>query len=335
MAFLDNSGDIILDAILTETGRKKMAQGNFRIVKFALGDDEIDYSLYNLNHPSGTAYADLEILQTPVSEANNLAIQYGLQSVTNNDILYMPSLVLNEGKIDSAVQRKNNTIYISANSETQKALDDSSLGFGTGYSVLSGQRGGGKLITIESSINNSNITMDKTNQSTYIISQNMLDAAATVTYDNNFINTIMSSPSTTKFATSADGSWAGTTAALQGRSGVRPASKTGFSMTNMPMSRAAIFTSTGTSTIDVTNYVSSVGVVGSMAYISMLIDPALTTTMAQTADTRWTKFGTTGTTISGLSATRTFSIIALSLEVNGLTSGASLSIPITLIKRDS
>ena len=40
MAFLDNSGDIILDAVLTDTGRFRMARGDFRISKFALGDDE-------------------------------------------------------------------------------------------------------------------------------------------------------------------------------------------------------------------------------------------------------------------------------------------------------
>jgi len=54
MAFLDNSGDIILDAVLTDVGRRRMAQGNFRITKFALGDDEIDYTTYNPNHPSGS-----------------------------------------------------------------------------------------------------------------------------------------------------------------------------------------------------------------------------------------------------------------------------------------
>ena len=69
MAFLDNSGDIILDAVLTEAGRRRMAEGNFSITKFALGDDEIDYALYNKTHPSGSAYYDLEILQTPVFEA--------------------------------------------------------------------------------------------------------------------------------------------------------------------------------------------------------------------------------------------------------------------------
>ena len=64
MAFLDNSGDIILDAVLTDTGRKKMANGNFKITNYGLGDDEINYSQYNKNHPSGSAYSDLEILQT-------------------------------------------------------------------------------------------------------------------------------------------------------------------------------------------------------------------------------------------------------------------------------
>ena len=51
MAFLDNSGDIILDAVLTDEGRRRLAlgDGSFRITKFALGDDEIDYSLYDVS----------------------------------------------------------------------------------------------------------------------------------------------------------------------------------------------------------------------------------------------------------------------------------------------
>ena len=71
MAFLDNSGDIILDVVLTDHGRKLLAKGDgsFQITKFALGDEEIDYSLYNKTHPSGSSYYDLEILQTPVLEA--------------------------------------------------------------------------------------------------------------------------------------------------------------------------------------------------------------------------------------------------------------------------
>ena len=47
MGFLDNSGDIILDAVLTDLGRKRLAEGNgsFKVSKYALADDEIDYAL--------------------------------------------------------------------------------------------------------------------------------------------------------------------------------------------------------------------------------------------------------------------------------------------------
>ena len=71
MAFLDNSGDIILDAVLTDTGRYRLAKGDgsFRVAKFALGDDEINYRLYDKNNTSGSAYYDLSILQTPILEA--------------------------------------------------------------------------------------------------------------------------------------------------------------------------------------------------------------------------------------------------------------------------
>ena len=71
MGFLDNSGDIILDAVLTDTGRMRLAKGDgsFKIVKFALGDDEINYEIYNKDDSRGSAYYDLEVLQTPVLEA--------------------------------------------------------------------------------------------------------------------------------------------------------------------------------------------------------------------------------------------------------------------------
>lgn len=101
MAFLDNSGDIILDAVLTDTGRMRLARGDgsFKITKFALGDDEIDYESYDGNHPSGSAFYDLEILQTPVFEAftnNTSTMKSKLISLTNNNLLYLPILKMNE-----------------------------------------------------------------------------------------------------------------------------------------------------------------------------------------------------------------------------------------------
>jgi len=99
MAFLDNSGDIILDAVLTDEGRKRLAKGSFTITKFAFGDDEINYGLYDPSHASGSAYYDLEILQTPVFEAftNNASSMHSkVLSITNPNLLYLPVIKLNE-----------------------------------------------------------------------------------------------------------------------------------------------------------------------------------------------------------------------------------------------
>jgi hypothetical protein len=99
MAFLDNSGDIILDAVLTDTGRFRLAKGDgsFKIVKFALGDDEINYGSYNKNNASGSAYYDLEILQTPILEAftNNTSLMNSkLISIPRTNLLYLPVIKL-------------------------------------------------------------------------------------------------------------------------------------------------------------------------------------------------------------------------------------------------
>lgn len=104
MGFLDNSGDIILDVVLTDHGRMLLAKGDgsFQITKFALGDEEIDYSLYDKLHPNGSAYYDLEILQTPILEAftnNASSMKTRLQTYTNLELLFLPSLRLNESML--------------------------------------------------------------------------------------------------------------------------------------------------------------------------------------------------------------------------------------------
>jgi len=70
MGYLDNSS-ITVDAILTKKGRELMVlnDGSFNITSFALGDDEIDYSLFNENHPNGSQYAGEAIENMPILEA--------------------------------------------------------------------------------------------------------------------------------------------------------------------------------------------------------------------------------------------------------------------------
>jgi hypothetical protein len=70
MGYLSNSV-VTIDAILTDTGRQLLAQNNgqFRITQFALADDEIDYTLYNPNNPSGSAFYGQAIENMPLLEA--------------------------------------------------------------------------------------------------------------------------------------------------------------------------------------------------------------------------------------------------------------------------
>ena len=70
MAYLDNT-EITVDAILTKKGREKLAAGQgLNITKFALGDDEIDYTLYEPAHPKGSAFYDSAIKAIPITEAS-------------------------------------------------------------------------------------------------------------------------------------------------------------------------------------------------------------------------------------------------------------------------
>ena len=70
MGYLNNSV-VTVDAILTTKGRELLAKndGSFRITQFALADDEIDYTLYNPSHPSGSAYYGETIDGMPLLEA--------------------------------------------------------------------------------------------------------------------------------------------------------------------------------------------------------------------------------------------------------------------------
>jgi hypothetical protein len=81
MGYLNNT-EITVDAILTKKGRQKLASGQaLNITKFALGDDEIDYTLYEPAHPKGSAYYDVAITSIPITEASpdeSQALRYKL-----------------------------------------------------------------------------------------------------------------------------------------------------------------------------------------------------------------------------------------------------------------
>jgi hypothetical protein len=96
MGFQDNSGDIIFDVVLTDEGRRRLAEGDFQVTKFKCADDEINYELFNKALPN--ASQDLQILQAPVFEAftnNTSNMSSLLVSYDSQDLLYLPIIKLN------------------------------------------------------------------------------------------------------------------------------------------------------------------------------------------------------------------------------------------------
>jgi len=205
MAFLDNSGDIILDAVLTDTGRRRLSEGNFQIRKFALGDDEIQYNLFDKNNPSGSAYYDLEILQTPVEVAHTKAseIQYGLLTLTNNNLLYMPSLVLNELTAQSIIKYQK-VLYVAVNAETRNKIVNSS-NIDEKYVLMSNIRNPTRAVVVESGINTTDLKGTPTNRTSYLQSTNLLDSNFTVSVDSRFINGVWATGPASVFSNNTDG----------------------------------------------------------------------------------------------------------------------------------
>lgn len=90
MGYLNNSS-IVVDAVLTKKGRELLARGQneFRIAYFALADDEIDYSLWNSDHPLGSAYYGRAIENLPVTEAvtdETQVMKYPLVTLPKNTV---------------------------------------------------------------------------------------------------------------------------------------------------------------------------------------------------------------------------------------------------------
>lgn len=173
MGFQDNSGDIIFDVVLTDEGRRRLANGTYEIKKFALGDDEINYGLYDV---SATSYnADLEILQTPILEAftNNLSsMNSKLTTYANNELLHLSVFKLNE-LADANKTHTLGTFVVAVDGNTENNNDattpTTAIGVDTDGSVRQGviygqSRNSGNYIRIDTGLNTNQVNPANTNQ---------------------------------------------------------------------------------------------------------------------------------------------------------------------------
>ena len=167
MGFQDNSGDIILDVVLTDEGRRRLALGNFSIVQFALGDDEINYEIYDTNASSYNA--DLAILQTPILEAftnNQASMKSKLVTYPRNDLLHLTVLKLNE-LVSGTAMHANGTFMIAVDGTSEDnngaKIASTAVGIGSDGKVVEGfmfgqsVQGSPNYIRIDSGLDTANI----------------------------------------------------------------------------------------------------------------------------------------------------------------------------------
>ena len=223
MAFLDNSGDIILDAVLTDTGRMRLAKGDgsFSITKFAFGDDEINYKLYDKNHASGSAYYDIEILQTPVLEAftnNTSLLKSKLLSISRTNLLYLPVIRRNTTQgIANNANTNMITVLADENSwDTSPAssditgnhLDALIVGFDLGQStapivldqgIESNAMGSGQYVTLDADLVETQYIIEMDNRLGYIASPAGIAATPSFIDDDNIASYYFSTSTNTDY----------------------------------------------------------------------------------------------------------------------------------------
>lgn len=100
MGYNDNTTDFFIDAVLTDHGRQLLARndGSFSVVRFRLGDDEIDYR--NWNELTGSDNKDQKILDAPIFEAFTneiIALRNPLITIRNSTLQYLPQMAANPG----------------------------------------------------------------------------------------------------------------------------------------------------------------------------------------------------------------------------------------------
>jgi hypothetical protein len=131
MGFLQaDTNNIILDAVLTDIGRQFLARndGSFSIVKFALGDDDVDYSV--IQKFGRTVGKEKIEKNTPVLEAQtvgNLAQKFRLVSVSNPNLVRLPNVILSAGATNDLVTLGRNLNKTATLTLQQQIQDESEI----------------------------------------------------------------------------------------------------------------------------------------------------------------------------------------------------------------
>lgn len=229
MAFLKTSDSIIIKATLTDEGRKLLSRGEFKISKFAFGDDELDYKLFDqFGISTDTDYIpalhSCKLLEAYGDKNKN--IQFGLNSydsginfLTHKEttdllpgslhayILYLPFLKQNN-KLDVSPTQSGSFCYLSVNDETTEKLNSIS-----NFKFLTSNKLENTKIIVESGISNMQPDGDpyevsypsKPSRDHFILKKFLLDSNFFIFVDDRFINNIHGIKKDSRFENFASG----------------------------------------------------------------------------------------------------------------------------------
>lgn len=353
MAFLKTSDSIIIRATLTEKGKKLLARGRFKVAKFALGDDEIDYSLYNPRNNGLSGYNPALLLSKHIeaSKDNLKNLQFGLDSYDSGTLYltldqlndlgnrpahafleYLPVLALNNQHeyLSYPPTTREDRYYLSINDETNKIITDALPDF----KFLKANDYESTKIIVESGIMERTAEMQafKEDREEYLVKKFLLDQDFLIYADNRFVSGIVGILDTSKFENYKSGE----KIILFNTSDPLPAisieSEFEYYATYMAKSIPNHVFKYPWTVARIGAESALKGPRGTIIAINPVIDNILKTNSTGERDSRFIEFGTQESILFSEMPTRKFDYIDTTIYMVGATTNARLQIPIRIIR---
>ena len=354
MAFLDSSDSIVIRATLTEKGKKLLARGKFKIAKFSLSDDEIDYELFNANRRNNAGYVPA-LKKTKAMEAykdTNKSLHFGLNSY-DSGVLYLSEdelsdiestvphafveflpVLLTNNKLSYSPTLRQDRYYLSINDETTKIINDGipSLKFlqTNDFDIRKIVIESGLINKFASSIDKLIPTID--NRENLIVKKFLLDRDFFVYADNRFISTIVGIQETSRFENFSSGEKIINFNTGVEASAISLENEFDYYATYVLRGVSNLLFNYGTTIDDEisTKYSAFNGPRGSVVALNIKVDNELKINSTGIRDSRFTQFGRTGQFLEmpGLQ----FDYIDTTIYIIGATSNARLQIPLRILR---
>lgn len=353
MAFIKTSDSILIKATLTEKGKKLLARGKFKIAKFALGDDEVDYRLYKSDLVYDDSYIpalkNTKMLEAFKDKNNN--IQFGLDSHDSGvlylselemDVLdgsqphafleYLPVLVKNT-KTTYAPTIRSDKYYVSVNDETSTILDENLNNF----KYLQVNDFDKTKIVVESGIVNSGLGLipTKDNRRKLILEKFLLDEDFLVEADNRIVASVIGIQQSSQFENFASGeSIINFNTENFFSSAVSLESGFDYFATYLIKGIQNSMMDFGMITAETTseNFSNLGGPRGSVVAFNVKTDQQLQVNSTGVRDSRFAEFGTLENVLFSEMPTRKFDYIDTTIYIVGATTNSRLQIPLRIIR---